>query len=75
MTASVEHRSEVATEAQPTTLAGLLRELDLAHASIEKQKPVLRAWLASHSANKMLRLSMQCNGYGLLLKEHSAAHN
>jgi len=75
MTASVEHRSEVATEVQPTTLAWLLRELDLAHASIEKQKPALRVWLASHPANKMLRISMQCNGYGLLLKEDTVAHN
>jgi hypothetical protein len=75
MTASIQHRSDVFAEAQPATLAALLRELDLTHASIEKQKPVLRAWLASHPANKMLRVSMQCNGYGLLLKEHTVAHN
>jgi len=75
MTVSVPHRSEISTEAQPTSLAVLLRELGIEHASIEKQKPALRVWLASHPANKMLRISMQCNGYGLLLKEDTVAHN
>ena len=75
MTVKIPHRSEVDNEAQPTTLAALLRELGLKQASIEKQKPVLRDWLAHHPANKMLRVSMQCNGYGLLLKEDTVAHN
>jgi len=75
MTVSVPHRSEVATEAQPTSLVALLRELGMSHASIEKQKPALRAWLATHPANSKLRVSLQCNGYGLLLKEQSTAHN
>ncbi|MGX9791937.1 hypothetical protein [Mycobacterium sp. MMS18-G62] len=75
MTVSIPHRIEVENEAQPATLSALLRELGLKQASIEKQKPALRAWLASHPANKMLRVSMQCNGYGLLLKEDTVARN
>ena len=75
MTVSIPHRKEVDDEAQPTSLVALLRELGLNRASVEKQKPALRAWLASHPANKMLRVSMLCNGYGLLLKEDTVAHN
>jgi hypothetical protein len=75
MTVSISHPTGVNNEAQPTSLAALLRELGLKQASVEKQKPVLRAWLASHPPNKMLRVSMQCNGYGLLLKEDTVAHN
>lgn len=76
MAASIRSSIEVDTEAsQPTSLVALLRELGLAHATIGKQKPVLRNWLATHPANRKLRVSLRCNGYGLLLKEDSVAHN
>ena len=60
---------------EPTSLSVLLRELGVEHASVEKQLPVLRAWLATHTASQPLRISLCCNGYGLLLRESSAAHN
>jgi len=60
---------------EPTSLTALLSELGVKQASVDKQLPVLRAWLATHVASQPLRISMCCNGYGLLLKESSAAHN
>jgi hypothetical protein len=60
---------------EPTSLSALLRELGLKQTSVERQLPVLRAWLATHTANQSLRISLCCNGYGLLLRESSAAHN
>ena len=65
----------MAVTTEPTTLPALLKELGVQQASVEKQKPVLRAWLATHSASRPLRVSLCCNGYGLLLKESSARHN
>jgi hypothetical protein len=63
----------VATE--PASLVALLNELGVKQMSVEKQLPVLRAWLATHRASQALRISLCTNGYGLLLKESSAAHN
>jgi hypothetical protein len=60
---------------EPTSLTALLSELGVKQASVDKQLPVLRAWLATHVASQPLRISMCCNGYGLLLKESSATHN
>jgi hypothetical protein len=60
---------------EPTTLPALLSELGVKQASVEKQKAVLRGWLATHTASQPLRVSLCCNGYGLLLKESSARHN
>jgi hypothetical protein len=60
---------------EPTSLPALLNELGVKKASVAKQKPVLRAWLATHTASRPLRVSLCCNGYGLLLKESSARHN
>jgi hypothetical protein len=60
---------------EPTSLPALLNELGVKQASVEKQKTVLRAWLATHTASRPLRVSLCCNGYGLLLKESSARHN
>jgi hypothetical protein len=60
---------------EPTSVPALLKELGVKQASVEKQKPALRAWLATHTASQPLRVSLCCNGYGLLLKESSAAHN
>jgi hypothetical protein len=60
---------------EPTSLSVLLRELGVKQASVDKQLPVLRAWLATHTPSQPLRISMCCNGYGLLLRESSAAHN
>jgi hypothetical protein len=65
----------MAVTTEPTTLPALLKELGVQQASVEKQKPVLRAWLATHTANRPLRVSLCCNGYGLLLRESSARHN
>jgi hypothetical protein len=60
---------------EPTTLPALLRELGVTQVSVERQKPALRAWLATHTASQPLRVSLCCNGYGLLLRESSASHN
>ncbi len=60
---------------EPTSLLTLLKELGVKQVSVEKQLPALRAWLATHTANQPLRVSMCCNGYGLLLKESSAVHD
>ena len=60
---------------EPTSLTALLSELGVKQASVDKQLPVLRAWLATHTASRPLRISMCCNGYGLLLRESSAVHN
>ena len=60
---------------EPTCLHALLSELGVKHASVEKQLPALRAWLATHTASQALRISMCSNGYGLLLRESSAIHN
>lgn len=63
----------VATE--PSSLAALLSELGVKQVSVNKQLPALRTWLATHIASQPLRISLCSNGYGLLLKESSAAHN
>ena len=60
---------------EPACLHSLLSELGVKQASVEKQLPALRAWLATHTASQPLRISMCSNGYGLLLKESSAIHN
>jgi hypothetical protein len=60
---------------EPTNLLALLSELGVKQVSVEKQKPALRAWLATHTASQPLRLSICSNGYGVLLKESSAAHD
>ncbi|WP_101946861.1 hypothetical protein [Mycobacterium sp. 3519A] len=60
---------------EPRCLHTLLDELGVKHVSVEKQLPALRAWLATHTPSQPLRVSMCCNGYGLLLKESSAIHN
>jgi hypothetical protein len=60
---------------EPTNLLALLSELGVKQVSVEKQLPALREWLATHTASQPLRVSMCSNGYGLLLKESSAAHN
>lgn len=59
---------------EPTSLLALLSELGVKQASVEKQLPALRAWLATHTASRTLRVSMCSNGYGQLLKESSATH-
>lgn len=60
--------------AEPASLLALLSELGVKQASVEKQLPALRTWLATHTASQPLRVSMCSNGYGQLLKESSAAH-
>ena len=65
----------MAVTTEPTSLSALLAELGVKQVSVEKQLPALRAWLATHTASQPLRISLCCNGYGLLLKEDSAAHN
>jgi hypothetical protein len=60
---------------EPTSLSALLSELGIKQVSVEKQLPVLRAWLATHIASQPLRISLCSNGYGLLLRESSVAHN
>jgi hypothetical protein len=65
----------VTVTTEPTSLVALLSELGVKQVSVEKQLPALRAWLATHTANQPLRISLCSNGYGLLLKESSAAHN
>ncbi len=60
---------------EPTSLLALLSELGVKQVSVEKQLPALREWLATHTASQPLRVSMCSNGYGLLLKESSAAHS
>jgi hypothetical protein len=65
----------MAVTREPTTVPALLKELGVQQASVAKQRPVLRAWLATHTPSRPLRVSLCCNGYGLLLKESSAKHN
>ena len=60
---------------EPTSLLALLSELGVKQVSVEKQLPALREWLATHTASQPLRVSLCSNGYGLLLKEASAAHS
>ena len=60
---------------EPTSLTALLSELGVKQVSVDKQLPALRAWLATHTASQPLRISLCCNGYGLLLRESSALHN
>jgi hypothetical protein len=60
---------------EPASLTALLSELGVKQASVEKQLPLLRAWLATHTASRSLRISLCTNGYGLLLRESSAIHN
>jgi hypothetical protein len=54
---------------QPATVSALLRELGMAHASVEKQKAALGTWLMIHEAQRPLRISLRENGFGLLLKQ------
>jgi hypothetical protein len=65
----------MAVTTEPTCLHALLAELGVKQVSVEKQLPALRAWLATHTANQPLRISLCSNGYGLLLRESSALHN
>ena len=60
---------------EPTSLLALLSELGVKQVSVEKQLPALREWLATDTASQPLRVSLCSNGYGLLLKESSAAHS
>ncbi len=77
MTVSISHRvfgsvgptATSAGDAQPTTVCALLRELDMSHACVEKQKAALVTWLMLHEADRGLRISLRENGYGLLLKQ------
>jgi hypothetical protein len=75
MAVAIPHPHEVEADTQPTSVLALLRELGVKQVSAERQKPALRAWLATHQANATLRVSMRRNGYGYLLKESSAAHD
>ncbi|MFG1932758.1 hypothetical protein ACGFK1_19260 [Mycobacterium sp. NPDC048908] len=65
----------MAVTTEPRCLHTLLSELGVKQVSVEKQLPALRAWLATHTASQALRISICCNGCGLLLKESSAIHN
>jgi CRP/FNR family transcriptional regulator, cyclic AMP receptor protein len=53
----------------PNTAVGLLRMLGILHASIEHQKPVLRAWLTANPPSKDLRISLRRSGYGFVLDD------
>jgi CRP/FNR family transcriptional regulator, cyclic AMP receptor protein len=54
---------------QPKTAVGLLRMLGIQHASIERQKPLLRTWLTANRPSKELRISLRRSGYGSVLDE------
>jgi hypothetical protein len=55
--------------AQPATVCALLRELDMSHACVEKQRAALRTWLMLHEPGRSLRISLCENGHSLLLKQ------
>jgi len=61
--------------AQPETVSTLLRELGMSHASVEKTRVALGAWLTSHEPGRPLRLSLRENDYGLLLHEYDDKHS
>jgi hypothetical protein len=70
MTVSMSHRVlDAAETAQPATASALLRQLGIAHVSVEKQKVHLERWLLEHEPQRRLRISLRENGYGLLVKE------
>jgi CRP/FNR family transcriptional regulator, cyclic AMP receptor protein len=54
---------------QPKTAVGLLRMLGIQHTSIEKQKPLLYAWLTANQPSKELRISLRRSGYGFVLND------
>ena len=54
---------------QPEAVVALLRALGIQYASIEQQKPLLRAWLTVNLPSAQLRISLRRNGYGLVLDE------
>jgi hypothetical protein len=54
---------------QPDTVAALLRQLHVQHASVIEDGNALRSWLRDNIPNRQLRLSLRRNGYGILLDE------
>jgi hypothetical protein len=73
MTVSISDRVfDAAESTQPATVSSLLRELGMAHASVEKQRAALGTWMVIHEAQRPLRISLLENGYGPLLKEIDA---
>jgi hypothetical protein len=77
MTVSISHPVFVSAEptatslaaAQPATVCALLRELDMSHACVGKQRAALGTWLMLHEPGRALRISLRENGYGSLLKQ------
>jgi hypothetical protein len=52
---------------EPRTTAGLLRQLGIAHGSVNQHRAAIAEWLQRNTASAELRLSPRANGYGLLL--------
>jgi hypothetical protein len=74
MTVSISDRVfDNIESAQPATVSALLRELDMSHACVEKQRVALGTWLMIHEAQRPLRISLRENGFGLLLRETDEA--
>jgi hypothetical protein len=52
----------------PETVPVLLRTLHIDDTSVQAQRVALRGWLIDHPPSKALRISLRCNGYGVLLR-------
>jgi hypothetical protein len=51
---------------QPSTLAALLRLLDVQTASAYQHRPALAEWLERNTPSAGLRVSLRANGYGTM---------
>ncbi|HTQ16516.1 hypothetical protein [Mycobacterium sp.] len=52
---------------QPTTTAGLLRQLGVQHRSVNQHRAAIAEWLRHNTASAELKLSLRADGFGLLL--------
>ena len=68
MTMSIERSKHTdLLSVQPETVAKLLGQLGLRHASALQEADALRAWISDNVPNQALRVSIWQNGYGFLL--------
>jgi hypothetical protein len=69
MTVSIGDVKSKHQEAQPHTVAALLRQLGLHNASARSEATALRAWVEENDPNRALRISIRRNGYGFVLDQ------
>jgi hypothetical protein len=68
MSKAIGEASEQGAPGEPATVPALLRSLRIHDESVAAQRVALRGWLRDHPPSRALRISLQSNGYGILLR-------